>query len=152
MPSPVQLIRPKRFGDARGGITEVHSVPAFAALAIDVAFVQNNHSLSVSAFTLRRTHFQAAHRGHQAAGGPDRLRCADDQSYLEGRGYGVYFDTVSNVLAILRPDEAVEADAYRRACACANDRSYDIRPAVQHVTMAERRRIVTRPPAGWQAS
>ncbi|MBW7449481.1 dTDP-4-dehydrorhamnose 3,5-epimerase, partial [Staphylococcus aureus] len=32
--SPVQLVRPKRFGDARGWFTEVYSVPAFDALGI----------------------------------------------------------------------------------------------------------------------
>lgn len=63
MPSPVQLIRPKRFGDARGWFTEVHSVPAFAALGIDIAFVQDNHSLSVPAYTLRGLHFQTPPRG-----------------------------------------------------------------------------------------
>ena len=62
-PSPVQLIRPKRFGDARGWFTEVYSVPAFAALGIDCAFVQDNHSLSAPAFTLRGLHFQTPPRG-----------------------------------------------------------------------------------------
>jgi len=60
---PVQLIRPRRFGDARGWFTEVHSVPAFAKLGIDCTFVQDNHSLSVPAFTLRGLHFQTPPRG-----------------------------------------------------------------------------------------
>lgn len=63
MPPPVQLIRPKRFGDARGWFTEVYSVPAFAAMGIDCTFVQDNHSLSVPAFTLRGLHFQTPPRG-----------------------------------------------------------------------------------------
>lgn len=61
--SPVQLIRPKRHGDARGWFTEVYSEPAFAALGITCRFVQDNHSLSVPAFTLRGLHFQTPPRG-----------------------------------------------------------------------------------------
>jgi dTDP-4-dehydrorhamnose 3,5-epimerase len=61
--NPVQLIRPKRHGDARGWFTEFYSVPAFAALGIDVTFVQDNHSLSAPAFTLRGLHFQTPPRG-----------------------------------------------------------------------------------------
>ena len=61
--SPVQLIRPRRFGDTRGWFTEVYSVPAFTALGIDCTFVQDNHSLSVPAFTLRGLHFQTPPRG-----------------------------------------------------------------------------------------
>lgn len=61
--SPVQLIHPKRFGDTRGWFTEVYSAPAFAALGIDCTFLQDNHSLSAPAFTLRGLHFQAPPRG-----------------------------------------------------------------------------------------
>lgn len=61
--NPVQLIRPTRHGDARGWFTEVYSVPRFAALGIDCAFVQDNHSLSAPAFTLRGLHFQTPPRG-----------------------------------------------------------------------------------------
>ncbi len=61
--SPVQLVRPKRFGDARGWFTEVYSVPAFDTLGITPTFVQDNHSLSVPAFTLRGLHFQTPPRG-----------------------------------------------------------------------------------------
>ena len=61
--SPVRLIVPRRFGDARGWFTEVYSEPAFAALGIDCRFVQDNHSLSVPAFTLRGLHFQVPPRG-----------------------------------------------------------------------------------------
>ncbi|MDF2982875.1 MAG: dTDP-4-dehydrorhamnose 3,5-epimerase [Devosia sp.] len=60
---PVQLIRPKRFGDARGWFTEVYSMPAFEKLGIQCTFVQDNHSLSVPAFTLRGLHFQTPPRG-----------------------------------------------------------------------------------------
>lgn len=61
--APVQLIAPKRIGDARGWFTEAYSVPAFAALGIDGCFVQDNHSLSVHAFTVRGLHFQTPPRG-----------------------------------------------------------------------------------------
>lgn len=60
---PVLLVTPKRHGDARGWFTEVYSVPAFAGLGIDCTFVQDNHSLSAPAFTLRGLHFQTPDRG-----------------------------------------------------------------------------------------
>lgn len=61
MPS-VQLIRPRRHGDARGWFTETYNVETFDALGIDVAFVQDNHSLSSPTFTLRGLHFQTPPR------------------------------------------------------------------------------------------
>lgn len=61
--SPVQLIEPKRHGDARGWFTETYSEATFAGWGIGVRFVQDNHSLSVAAFTLRGLHFQAPPRG-----------------------------------------------------------------------------------------
>lgn len=63
MINPVQLIRPKRFGDTRGWFTEVYSVPAFAQIGIYCTFVQDNHSLSVPVLTLRGLHFQTPPRG-----------------------------------------------------------------------------------------
>ncbi|WP_375427143.1 dTDP-4-dehydrorhamnose 3,5-epimerase [uncultured Sphingomonas sp.] len=63
MTNPVQLIRPKRHGDARGWFTEVYSVPAFADRGIDCVFVQDNHSLSGPAHTVRGLHFQTPPRG-----------------------------------------------------------------------------------------
>ncbi|MFE8108216.1 dTDP-4-dehydrorhamnose 3,5-epimerase [Sphingomonas melonis] len=62
MPS-VQLLRPKRHSDSRGWFTEVYSVPAFSALGIADTFVQDNHSLSAPAYTLRGLHFQTPPRG-----------------------------------------------------------------------------------------
>ena len=61
--SPVRLIIPKRFGDARGWFTEVYSEPVFAALGITCRFAQDNHSLSIPKYTLRGLHFQAPPRG-----------------------------------------------------------------------------------------
>lgn len=81
MPSPVQLIRPNRHGDARGWFTETFNRDTFAALGIDCVFVQDNHSLSAPAFTLRGLHFQTPSRGQ------DKLvRC------IRGRIYDVAVD------------------------------------------------------------
>lgn len=60
--SPVQLIRPRRFGDTRGWFTETYNRDTFAALGIACTFVQDNHSLSAPAFTLRGLHFQTPPR------------------------------------------------------------------------------------------
>ena len=54
----VQLIDPVRHGDARGWFTETWSRRAFAERGIDLDFVQDNHSLSRPAWTLRGLHFQ----------------------------------------------------------------------------------------------
>jgi len=79
--SPVKLIAPRRHGDARGWFTEVYSEPVFAALGVTCRFVQDNHSLSAPAFTLRGLHFQSPPRGQ------DKLvRC------IRGRIYDVAVD------------------------------------------------------------
>jgi dTDP-4-dehydrorhamnose 3,5-epimerase len=79
--SPVNLIHPRRFGDARGWFTESYNRDAFAALGIDCVFVQDNHSLSRSAFTLRGLHFQMPPRAQ------DKLvRC------IRGRIFDVVVD------------------------------------------------------------
>lgn len=57
-PSPVQLIRTRRFGDERGWFTESWSRERFAAIGIDLDFVQDNHSMSAAVGTLRGLHFQ----------------------------------------------------------------------------------------------
>lgn len=54
----LQLIEPRRHADDRGWFVESYSERAFAARGIDDRFVQDNHSLSVDAFTLRGLHFQ----------------------------------------------------------------------------------------------
>ena len=56
---PVRLIEPKRFGDGRGWFTEVYSENAFDAAGMTCRFVQDNHSYSAPAFTLRGLHFQS---------------------------------------------------------------------------------------------
>lgn len=54
----VRLIEPKRHGDARGWFTEVYNEASYAALGITCRFVQDNHSLSRPAWTLRGLHYQ----------------------------------------------------------------------------------------------
>jgi dTDP-4-dehydrorhamnose 3,5-epimerase len=57
IPGPV-LIRPRRFGDARGYFMETWSLDAFRAGGIDAVFVQDNQSLSAKCGVLRGLHFQ----------------------------------------------------------------------------------------------
>jgi dTDP-4-dehydrorhamnose 3,5-epimerase len=56
----VKIVRPKRVGDARGFFSEVYNRRAFADAGIALEFVQDNHSLSASAGTVRGLHFQTA--------------------------------------------------------------------------------------------
>jgi dTDP-4-dehydrorhamnose 3,5-epimerase len=58
----VLRIEPRRFGDHRGFFAELWNRATFAAAGIDVDFVQDNHSLSVAAGTVRGLHFQAPPR------------------------------------------------------------------------------------------
>lgn len=60
---PVLLIHPHRHGDTRGWFTETYNRETFAAHGIDVFFIQDNHSLSVPAFTLRGLHLQTPPHG-----------------------------------------------------------------------------------------
>lgn len=60
--SPVQLLRSKRHGDARGWFVETYNRNIFEKLGIDCTFVQDNHSLSRPPFTLRGLHFQTPPR------------------------------------------------------------------------------------------
>ncbi|WP_308918301.1 dTDP-4-dehydrorhamnose 3,5-epimerase [Jannaschia sp. LMIT008] len=56
----VVLIAPRRFGDHRGFFAETWNARAFAAAGLDLAFVQDNHSVSAQVGTLRGLHFQGA--------------------------------------------------------------------------------------------
>lgn len=56
--SPICIIHPRRHGDDRGWFTETYNHNKFADLGIVSTFVQDNHSLSVPAYTLRGLHFQ----------------------------------------------------------------------------------------------
>jgi dTDP-4-dehydrorhamnose 3,5-epimerase len=54
----VKIVTPVRHADERGFFSEVYNQAAFAAAGIDIAFVQDNHSLSVPQGTVRGLHFQ----------------------------------------------------------------------------------------------
>lgn len=58
----VLLITPKRFSDARGFFVETYNSERFRAAGIADIFVQDNHSLSVPAGTVRGLHYQAPPR------------------------------------------------------------------------------------------
>ena len=51
-------ITPARFGDSRGFFSETYCAPRLAERGIDLAFVQDNHSLSRTAGVLRGLHYQ----------------------------------------------------------------------------------------------
>ena len=52
------LITPKRYGDHRGFFAETYSRKKYLEHGIDIEFVQDNHSISREAGTLRGLHFQ----------------------------------------------------------------------------------------------
>jgi dTDP-4-dehydrorhamnose 3,5-epimerase len=54
----VKILTPKRFGDHRGFFSETYNRQRFAEAGIDVEFVQDNHSMSAAAGTVRGLHFQ----------------------------------------------------------------------------------------------
>ncbi|PZR01050.1 MAG: dTDP-4-dehydrorhamnose 3,5-epimerase [Cereibacter sphaeroides] len=57
--SGVVIITPRRFGDARGFLSESWNREALARHGIDCDFVQDNHSLSAKIGTVRGLHYQA---------------------------------------------------------------------------------------------
>lgn len=57
--SGVVLLEPRRFGDARGFFSESWNQRVMAEAGLDYAFVQDNHSLSRAAGTVRGLHFQS---------------------------------------------------------------------------------------------
>ncbi|GGK55313.1 dTDP-4-dehydrorhamnose 3,5-epimerase [Salinarimonas ramus] len=58
--SGVLIVTPKRHGDARGFFSETWKRSAFREAGLAIDFVQDNHSLSAEAGTLRGLHFQSA--------------------------------------------------------------------------------------------
>lgn len=54
----VLILTPPRFGDARGWFSETWNGPKLAAAGVEIAFVQDNHSMSAAVGTLRGLHFQ----------------------------------------------------------------------------------------------
>lgn len=55
----VLLLTPRRFGDDRGFFSETWNRRTLAEQGIETDFVQDNHSLSAEAGTVRGLHFQA---------------------------------------------------------------------------------------------
>lgn len=55
----VKVLTPRRFGDHRGYFSETWSAARMAGAGLEVAFVQDNESLSATAGTLRGLHYQA---------------------------------------------------------------------------------------------
>jgi dTDP-4-dehydrorhamnose 3,5-epimerase len=54
----ILLITPRRFGDARGFISETYNRAQLVGIGITADFVQDNHSLSAAKGTVRGLHFQ----------------------------------------------------------------------------------------------
>jgi dTDP-4-dehydrorhamnose 3,5-epimerase len=56
----VVVLRPTRFADDRGWFAETWNAERMTQLGYDIGFVQDNHSLSTEAGTLRGLHYQRA--------------------------------------------------------------------------------------------
>lgn len=54
----VVILTPKRFGDDRGWFVETWNAERMAEAGLDIAFVQDNHSMSAAMGTLRGLHYQ----------------------------------------------------------------------------------------------
>jgi dTDP-4-dehydrorhamnose 3,5-epimerase len=54
----VKIIKLRKYGDHRGFFSETYSKKALAELAIDLDFVQDNHSFSVEKGVVRGLHYQ----------------------------------------------------------------------------------------------
>jgi dTDP-4-dehydrorhamnose 3,5-epimerase len=55
----VKRLVPRRFADSRGFFCETWNAARMAAAGLDLAFVQDNHSYSAAAGTVRGLHYQA---------------------------------------------------------------------------------------------
>ncbi|MBO9476118.1 dTDP-4-dehydrorhamnose 3,5-epimerase [Shimia sp. R11_0] len=55
----LKVLTPRRFGDSRGFFSESWNKKTLSDHGIDLEFVQDNHSLSAKAGTVRGLHFQA---------------------------------------------------------------------------------------------
>jgi dTDP-4-dehydrorhamnose 3,5-epimerase len=56
----VKILTPKRFDDGRGFFSEVYNRKRYEDAGVRLDFVQDNHSLSEKAGTIRGLHFQTA--------------------------------------------------------------------------------------------
>jgi len=57
IPDVLEIV-PKKFGDDRGFFSEVYNASTFADAGVDIAFVQDNQSLSVARHVVRGLHYQ----------------------------------------------------------------------------------------------
>jgi dTDP-4-dehydrorhamnose 3,5-epimerase len=55
----VKIILPSKQGDARGFFSETYNLREFAAAGLELTFVQDNHTLSTRAGTVRGLHYQS---------------------------------------------------------------------------------------------
>lgn len=55
----VVVLTPKKFGDDRGWFSETWNANRMAELGLNIHFVQDNHSMSAKAGTLRGLHYQS---------------------------------------------------------------------------------------------
>ena len=60
--SGVVILTPRRFGDDRGWFTETWNAERMTEAGLDLGFVQDNHSFSAQAGTLRGLHYQSPPR------------------------------------------------------------------------------------------
>lgn len=58
--TPVVILKPKRFGDARGYFSELYSRKTLEAERLNMEFIQDNISLSTDRGVVRGLHFQTA--------------------------------------------------------------------------------------------
>ncbi len=58
LPGVVEIV-PDKYGDERGFFSETWNAARFREAGIDIAWVQDNHSLSVQPLVLRGLHYQA---------------------------------------------------------------------------------------------
>ena len=56
----LKLVTPRKFGDERGFFCETHNAATWAKAGLHYEFVQDNHSLSRDAGTVRGLHYQTA--------------------------------------------------------------------------------------------
>lgn len=105
----VLLLEPARFGDARGFFSESWNRKTLEHHGVDIDFVQDNHSLSAQAGTVRGLHFQAPPRAQAKLVRCGRGRLFDvavdirkgSPTYGQWVGYELSFD---NGLQLLVPE------------------------------------------------
>jgi dTDP-4-dehydrorhamnose 3,5-epimerase len=59
----VKIVTPRKFGDQRGFFSEVYNEATWREAGLSYRFVQDNHSRSAAAGTIRGLHFQIAPHG-----------------------------------------------------------------------------------------